>query len=97
METALGLCRQDGLTLILITHAMEEAAVADRIVVLAQGRVALEGTPAEVFAQERELRRFRLEPPELARLGRALAADGIAVPPDLLTLEALADVLAPPP
>jgi energy-coupling factor transport system ATP-binding protein len=97
METALGLCRRDALTLILITHAMEEAAVADRIVVLAQGRVALAGTPAEVFAQERELRRLRLEPPELARLGRALAADGIAVPPDLLTLDALVDVLAPPP
>jgi len=95
METALGLCRRDGLTLILITHTMEEAAVADRIVVLAQGRIALVGPPAEVFAQECELRRLRLEPPELARLGRALAADGIAIPPDLLTLDALVDALAP--
>jgi energy-coupling factor transport system ATP-binding protein len=95
METALGLCRHDGLALVLITHAMEEAAVADRIVVLAQGRIALQGTPAEVFANERELRRLRLEPPELARLGRALAGDGIAIPPGLLTLDALADALAP--
>ena len=97
METALGLCRRDGLTLILITHAMEEAVAADRIVVLAQGRIALAGPPAEIFAQERELRRLRLEAPELARLGRALAADGIAVPPDLLTLDALVDLLAPAP
>lgn len=95
METALGLCRHDGLALVLITHAMEEAAVADRIVVLAGGRIALQGTPAEVFAGERELRRLRLEPPELAQLARALAGDGIALPHGLLTLDALADALAP--
>ena len=95
METALGLCRREGLTLILITHAMEEAAAADRVVVLAGGRVALQGTPAEVFARDRELRRLRLEPPELARLGRALASDGIPVPPEALTLDRLADALVP--
>jgi energy-coupling factor transport system ATP-binding protein len=95
METALGLCRRDGLALVLITHAMEEAAAADRVVVLAEGRIALEGTPAEVFAQERELRRLRLEPPELARLGRALAGDGIPIAGSLLTLDALVEALAP--
>lgn len=97
METALGLCRRDGLTLVLITHTMEEAAAADRIVVMAQGRIALAGAPAQVFAQERELRRLRLEAPEVVRLGRALAADGIAVPSNLLTLDALVDALAPRP
>jgi energy-coupling factor transport system ATP-binding protein len=95
MDTALGLCRREGLTLILITHAMEEAAVADRVVVLAAGRIALQGSPAAIFSRDRELRRLRLEPPELVRLGRALAADGIAVPPDALTLDALADALVP--
>ena len=95
METALGLCRREGLTLILITHAMEEAAAADRVLVLAGGRVALQGTPAQVFGRDRELRRLRLEPPELARLGRALASDGIPVPPAALTLDTLADALVP--
>jgi energy-coupling factor transport system ATP-binding protein len=95
METALRLCRREGLTLILITHAMEEAAAADRVVVLSAGRVAMQGPPAEVFAKDRELRRLRLEPPELARLGRALAADGIPVPPQALTLDALAEALVP--
>jgi energy-coupling factor transport system ATP-binding protein len=95
METALGLCRREGLTLILITHAMEEAAVADRVVVLSGGRVALQGTPAQIFVRDRELRRLRLEPPELARLGRALASDGIPVPPDALTLDSLADAIVP--
>jgi energy-coupling factor transport system ATP-binding protein len=95
METALGLCRRQGLTLILITHAMEEAAVSDRVVVLAAGRIALQGTPAEVFGRESELRRLRLEPPELVTLARALAADGIAIPKEALTLDALVEVLAP--
>lgn len=95
MGTALRLCRDEGLTLILITHAMDEAAAADRIVVLAAGRIALQGPPAAIFSRERELRRLRLEPPELARLGHALAADGVAVPPDAFTLEALADALVP--
>jgi energy-coupling factor transport system ATP-binding protein len=95
METALGLCRREGLTLILITHAMEEAAAAERVLVLAGGRVALQGPPAAIFSRDRELRRLRLEPPELARLGRALAADGVAVPPDALTLDALVNALIP--
>ena len=60
----------------LITHAMEEAALADRIVVLAEGRMALAGTPAEVFAREDALRELRLEPPEIAQLGRRLVEAG---------------------
>lgn len=97
METALGLCRHDGLALVLITHAMDEAALADRIIALDQGRIALQGTPTEIFAKGHELNRLRLEPPELARLGRALVADGVAIPPGLLTLDAFVEALAPKP
>ena len=93
MEIAFRLCRDESLALVLITHAMEEAARADRIVVLAQGRIVLQGSPAEVFAREDELRRLRLEPPELARLGRALARDGVAVPPGALTIDPLVEAL----
>ncbi len=97
METALTLCRRERLALVLITHAMEDAARADRVVVLAGGRIALAGPPAEVFAREDELRRLRLEPPELARLGRALAAAGLAIPRDVLTIAALVAALTPGP
>jgi energy-coupling factor transport system ATP-binding protein len=89
MDTALRLCRSDGLALVLITHAMEEAALADRVVVLAGGRVALEGPPAEVFANEDALRRLRLEPPEIVRLRHALARDGVPLGADILTVEQL--------
>ncbi|HEV2359855.1 MAG TPA: energy-coupling factor transporter ATPase [bacterium] len=89
MDTALRLCRSEQLALVLITHAMEEAALADRVVVLADGRVALEGTPADVFANEEALRRLRLEPPEIARLRLGLARDGLPLGPELLTIDQL--------
>jgi len=54
MDTVLRLCREDGLALLLITHAMDEAVLADRVVVLADGRVALEGPPAGVFSRDRK-------------------------------------------
>jgi len=94
MEIAFQLCRRDGLALVLITHMMEEAALADRIVVLAEGQVALAGTPAEVFAREDLLRTLRLEPPQVALLGRRLVAAGLPLPPGLLTAEQLADAVA---
>ena len=94
MGTALALCRDEGLTLVLITHAMEEAALANRIVVLAEGRVALAGTPAEVFASEDALRALRLDAPEITRLGRRLAQAGLPLPPGLLTVEPLVDAIA---
>ena len=67
--------------------------MADRVVVLAEGRIALQGPPAEIFAREDELRRLRLEPPELARLGRALAAAGLAIPPEAVTIDPLVEAL----
>ena len=94
MDTALALCRDEGLTVVLITHAMEEAALADRVVVLAEGRVALEGSPADVFAREDALRALRLEPPEVTQLGRRLVDGGLPLPGGLLTVEALVDAVA---
>lgn len=81
--------RGEGIGLVLVTHAMEEAALADRIVVLAGGQVALEGSPREVFARTAELRRVRLEPPLAARLADALRARGVSVPPGVLDVKEL--------
>lgn len=69
----------DGLTIVLITHFMEEAALADRIVVLDGGRVALAGTPDEVLAQPELLERLSLEAPFAVRLSRALQERGVPV------------------
>jgi len=89
IDTALRLCRTDGLALVLITHAMEEAALADTMVVLAAGRVALAGPPAEVFADEAALHRLRLEPPEIVRLRAGLTRDGVPLGPEILTADHL--------
>ncbi len=93
MEAVFRLCRGDGLALVLITHAMEEAALADRIVVLADGRVALEGPPADVFARDDVLGPLRIEPPEIALLARRLQTAGVDVPRGTLTAEQLADAI----
>src|SRR5579871_1290470 len=94
METVLRLRRDEGLALVLITHSMEEAALADRVVVLAGGTVALSGTPAEVFARDDALRDLRLEAPPIVALARGLAAAGVALPAGLLTAPQLADAVA---
>jgi energy-coupling factor transport system ATP-binding protein len=94
MDAALRLVRDDGLALVMITHAMEEAALADRVVVLADGRIALDGPPADVFAREDVLQRLRIEPPQIARLTRRLIEGGLPLPPDLLTVQALVSAVA---
>ena len=71
---------RQGLTIVLVMHSMDEVArLADRIVVLHEGRVALEGAPRQIFAQEDYLRRIGLGVPQAARLVRLLRAGGLPV------------------
>lgn len=71
--------REHGITVLTITHYMEEAVRADRVIVLNDGIVALEGTPAQVFSNADELRRAGLELPQCARLLEALAKSGMPI------------------
>lgn len=71
--------REAGVTLVHVTHFMDEALAADRVVVLDHGRIALEGTPDEVFSHEGELRGLGLEVPSAMLLEDLLAARGLAV------------------
>ena len=79
------LCREEGLTLLLITHHMEEATEADRILVLDKGRVAMDGTPAKIFQQERGVRSLGLTVPEPAALAARLRSAGWNLKTDILT------------
>ncbi|HLZ21507.1 MAG TPA: energy-coupling factor transporter ATPase [Ktedonobacterales bacterium] len=79
--------RARGLTIVHVTHLLEEAALADRVVVLDSGKIALEGTPATIFADLDRLRALRLVIPPLAALGERLRAFGITIPPDAVTPE----------
>jgi energy-coupling factor transport system ATP-binding protein len=88
------LCRERGLTIVHVTHLLEEAAEADRVVILAEGRIALEGPPAVIFGDLARLRALRLFVPEVAVLAERLRTVGIAVPAGVVTPEALVSALA---
>lgn len=84
METVTRLNREKGITVVLITHHMDEAAKADRVVVLHKGKAALDGTPAEVFSQVKTLHSMGLAAPETVELCYALNQCGFSLPLDQL-------------
>ncbi|MDQ7820857.1 MAG: energy-coupling factor transporter ATPase [Armatimonadota bacterium] len=85
---------QEGVTVIHITHVMEEAARCRRVIVLADGRVVMDGPPADVFARAEELAALRLVLPPVAALADRLRRDGLPLPPGVLDADELADALA---
>ena len=93
MNTILELNREKGITIILITHHMDEAAMADRVIVMSDGVVAMEGKPEEVFAHVEEIRGLSLLPPQTIDLLHRLRAKGYDLSLDALSVEACADVL----
>jgi len=93
LQTVARLNREEDITIVHITHAMEEAALARRIIALAAGRIVLEGPPAEVFEQPEALRRLRLALPPVAALVRGLRAAGLPLRGHPLTVDQLVDAL----
>ncbi len=93
MQTVLKLNREQGITIVLITHHMDEAAQAQRVVVLDKGKVALDGTPKEVFSQVEKLHAMGLAAPETVELCNSLNGQGFALPLDCLDTEECAQVL----
>ena len=85
--------REQGITVIMITHYMEEAARADRIVVLNDGALILDGTPSFVFEQENRLRECGLAIPQGTELVHRLRDAGISLDGECVTLEACADLI----
>ena len=86
--------REQGLTIVQVTHLLEEAALADRIVVMEQGEVVLQGAPPAIFADRERLRRLKLAVPEPIELASRLRAAGVPISPDALSLEAIAREIA---
>ncbi|MDR1496730.1 MAG: energy-coupling factor transporter ATPase [Clostridiales Family XIII bacterium] len=82
--------RADGVTIVLITHFMDETIRADRVVIMDRGRIALDGAPEEVFHHAEEIESLGLKLPFAVELASRLRARGIDVPDDLLTKEAVA-------
>ena len=99
LATVRKLNREKGMTVVWITHFMEEAAVADRLVVMNDGSVAMEGTPRQVFSRVEEIKALGLDVPPMAELAQALRDRGLPLPEGILTVsdmvKELKDVLCP--
>lgn len=93
ISTAHELNRREGITIVLITHYMEEAVGADRVIVMDHGTVAMDGTPREVFSRVEELRELSLDIPEIAELSFELKKAGLPLPDGILTSDELVKAL----
>lgn len=93
LETLCRLNRDEGTTVVLVTHLMEEVTLADRVWVMAGGRLEFQGRPAEVFAAVDRLNELGLVLPRPVELARRLRSAGIDVPDDVLTAEDLVTAL----
>ena len=93
LSTVHRLNREKGITVVLITHHMNEAEEADRVIVMNGGQVAMDGTPQAVFSQVERLRDMGLTVPDTVDLLDRLRRDGVDVPLDALTVEECADAI----
>lgn len=95
INTVMRLNREQGITVVLITHFMEEAALADRLIIMHEGRINLEGTPRDVLIQIEKLKELSLEAPEAAYMAYRLNKEGIPVDKHVLSVKELADEIWP--
>ena len=94
LSTVKKLNQERGMTVVMITQFMEEALGADRVFVLSEGRLVMEGTPKEVFNERALLEESRLDAPAFVKLRDELLAAGLPVSHEAMTSEALADELS---
>lgn len=95
LKAVIELNKTEGITVIYITHFMEEAVVADRVIVVKDGKTALVGTPAKIFSQVNRLKDMGLDVPLAAQVAHRLREQGIELPLDIITDEQLAVYLCP--
>ena len=94
LGTVHALNREKGITVVLITHHMDEAMEADRVVVMDRGQIAMDGTPGEIFPQVEALHDLGLAAPDTVELLYDLNGHGMEVPLDAITVEECADAIA---
>ena len=87
MDTILRLNQEEGMTIVLITHYMDEAVRAEKVIVIDDGNMVLEGTPKEVFPQVETLKSYGLDVPQVTETAYELKKMGIPIAEDILTIE----------
>ena len=93
IEAVEQLRKEKNVTVILITHYMEEVIDADRVFVMDEGHVVMHGTPKEIFSQVDELKKYRMDVPQVTMLADALIQKGVPLPKGILRREELVDAL----
>ena len=89
IQAAWKLNKEEHVTIILITHYMEEVTSADQVIVMDQGKILMQGTPKEVFSRVEELKEHRLDVPQVTMLAHELRKSGLNIPEGILTSEEL--------
>lgn len=93
MNTIKKLNKEESKTIILITHYMDEAVQADRVIVMEKGKIVMEGTPKEIFSQVEKVKSLGLDVPQVTELAYELRKEGIQLKDDILSIEELVELL----
>ncbi|MFU0827064.1 MAG: Energy-coupling factor transporter ATP-binding protein EcfA1 [Lachnoclostridium sp.] len=94
IKTVLELNKKEKVTVLLITHYMEEVIYADKVIVMDKGKVVMQGTPREIFSRVDELKQYRLAVPQVTELAYELKKSGLNIPEGILTVEELVEAIA---
>ena len=95
IKTVLELNKKENITVILITHYMEEVIKADRVIVMDDGNIVMDGTPTEIFSHVDELKRYRLDVPQVTELAHELKMAGLDLPEGILDIDEFVKYLMP--
>ena len=93
IRTVRALNQVEDVTVLLITHYMEEVIYADKVIVMDDGKVVMQGTPREIFSQVETLKKYGLDVPQVTLLAHELRKEGLAIPEGILSVEELVDQL----
>mgnify|MGYP004528297905 CR=1 FL=1 len=93
LEAVQELNKKEHITVLWITHYMEEVIEADKLIVMNQGEIVMEGTPRQVFSQVEQLKSYHLDVPQVTMLAHELRKTGLDVPADILSVDELADAV----
>lgn len=94
IRTIARLNREEKVTVLLITHYMEEVIGADKVIVMDEGKIVMQGTPREVFTRVEELKEYRLDVPQVTELAYELRKNGLAISEGILTVDELVSEIA---
>jgi len=93
IEVVTKLNKEEHISIILITHNMEETVHSDKIYVMSEGKIVMKGTPKQIFGQVAELRKYKLEPPVMTYIADMLRKKGMDIPLGVLTMDELVSAL----